>query len=176
MSRDALSIFQCYVCRDQFPSIHRHTHHKVPQSLGGKDTPDNLVDLCPQCHDLLHSIAYKLVSKKYSISFLEDMSKMVYKGDMSAVQRSMGLSVLVRDEIITAKETEKSPNEFVDVYVRVKHKHKKKLHEWAKANGTSLEDMVRNILFKALSDKYNMSIDHKAESTAVRLNKKTGNQ
>jgi hypothetical protein len=134
-----------------------------------------LVELCPQCHDLLHSIAYKLVSKKYSVSFLEDMTKMVYKENSSAIRRSMELAFLVRDELIQAKETEKNPNDFVDVYVRMRHKHKKKIHEWAKASGISLEDMVRNILLRAVSDKFNMTIDHKAESNAVRLNKKVGN-
>ncbi len=26
-------------------------HHVVPRDLGGDDVPDNLVPLCPQCHD-----------------------------------------------------------------------------------------------------------------------------
>jgi hypothetical protein len=175
MSQDVMTIFQCYICAEKFPSIHKHTHHKIPRSLGGKDTPDNLVELCPQCHDLLHNIAYKLVSKKYSVSFLEDMIKFVYKDNNAANKKCMELAFLVRDEIIQAKESEKNPNEFVDVHVRMRFKHKKKLHEWAKASNISLEDMVRNILLRAVSDKFNMTIDHKAESNAVRVNKKTGN-
>jgi hypothetical protein len=170
-----VTIFQCYVCEEKFPSIHKHTHHKIPRSLGGKDTPDNLVELCPQCHDLLHNVAYKLISKKYNASFLEDMVKMVYKTNTGAVKRSFELAFLVRDELIQAKESEKNPNEFVDVYVRMRYKHKKKLHEWAKASNISLEDMVRNILLRAVSDKFNMTIDHKSESNAVRVNKKVGN-
>lgn len=175
MSQDALTIFRCYVCEEKFPSIHQHVHHKVPRSLGGKDTPDNLVELCPQCHDLLHNIAYKLVSKKYSVSFLEDNIRFVYKTNDNAVKRCLELACLVRDELIQARESEKNPNEFVDIYVRMRFKHKKKIHEWAKSSNVSLEDMVRNILLKAVSDKFNMTIDHKAESNAVRLNKKSGN-
>lgn len=174
MSQDVLTIFQCYSCREQFPSIHKHTHHKIPQSLGGKDTPDNLVNLCPQCHDLLHNIAYKLVSKKQSVSFAEDMVLMILK-DQGSVKRCMELAILVRDEMIIQKEKEKDPNDFADIYIRMRLKHKKKLHEWAKSSKISLEDLTRNILLKALSDKFNITIDHSSEAKAVRQNKKNGN-
>lgn len=32
-------------------------HHVVPKSLGGNDTT-NLVDLCDECHGLIHKITY----------------------------------------------------------------------------------------------------------------------
>jgi len=174
MNHDAIYTFKCYSCHEEFPSIHKHVHHKVPQSLGGKDTLDNLVSLCPQCHDLLHNIAYKLVSKKHSISFLEDMVRMVLR-DNNSVKRCMELAFLVRDEIIQQKESEKDPNDFADLYIRMRYKHKKKLHEWAKSTKISLEDLTRNILLRALSDKFNMTIDHSQEAKAVRHNKKHGN-
>ncbi len=30
---------------------HIHLHHIVPRDLGGDDLPDNIVPLCPDCHD-----------------------------------------------------------------------------------------------------------------------------
>lgn len=164
------------MCKEIFPNLHKHTHHKVPKSLGGKDTRENLVDLCPQCHDLLHNIAYKLVSRKQSTVFLEDTAKMVYKNNQGAVERCMELAKLVRDEIIFSRENEKGQNDFVDLNIKMKYKYKKRLHEWAKSSGISLEDMARMIIFRALSEHYNMTIDCKAEANAVRVNKKKGNQ
>ena len=87
----------------------------------------------------------------------------------------MELSLLVRDEIVLQKESEKDPNDFADIYIRMRYKHKKKLHEWAKSSKISLEDLTRNLLLRALSDKFNITIDHSSEAKAVRHNKKNGN-
>jgi len=34
-------------------------HHIIPQSMGGKDTRDNAVGLCPDCHDKWDELAKK---------------------------------------------------------------------------------------------------------------------
>ncbi len=40
-------------------------HHRVPESLGGRFTPDNLVLLCPACHDRAHArLPRSLLAKK----------------------------------------------------------------------------------------------------------------
>jgi hypothetical protein len=38
-----------------------HAHHKVPQSKGGKDTPDNLVTMCVVCHATKGSRGHRLL-------------------------------------------------------------------------------------------------------------------
>ena len=32
-----------------------HHHHIVYRSLGGKDTPENVLLVCPRCHDDIHA-------------------------------------------------------------------------------------------------------------------------
>lgn len=51
---------------------HRHTprpheidsHHKIPESWGGPSTPDNLIDLCIQCHHNTHFLINAYVKAK----------------------------------------------------------------------------------------------------------------
>jgi 5-methylcytosine-specific restriction endonuclease McrA len=35
---------------------YNHIHHILPKSLGGKDDEENLVPLCMECHELIHSM------------------------------------------------------------------------------------------------------------------------
>lgn len=170
-----LYTFKCEVCADVCPSIHQHIHHKVPKSLGGTDDPSNLANLCPQCHNLLHNIAYKLVSKKVSITMLEDMAAIVYEQDLTKVKKCLELAMLVRDEIIKSKEVDKDPNEYTEITIKLKLKHKKLIHDWAKQCNLSLERFVRSILLKSISDKYSITIDLHKEEESLKNYKKYGN-
>ena len=38
------------------------SHHIVPKSLGGNDSPENLVDVSPRVHYILHLLLYKMSS------------------------------------------------------------------------------------------------------------------
>ena len=38
------------------------SHHIVPKSLGGDDSPENLVDVSPRVHYILHLLLYKMSS------------------------------------------------------------------------------------------------------------------
>lgn len=42
---------RCEYCRKEGTT---HTHHIKTKGSGGNDTPDNLIELCPLCHDLVH--------------------------------------------------------------------------------------------------------------------------
>lgn len=170
-----LYIFKCDVCIGEFPNIHLHIHHKVPRSLGGTDDPSNLANLCPQCHDLLHNVAYKLTSKKVSETMLEDMVSLVYENDLNKVRRCFELAKLVRDELVKSKETAKDPNEYAEITIKLKIKHKRLIHEWAKGCNLSLERFVRSILLKAISDKYSITIDLHNEEESIKNYKKHGN-
>lgn len=46
---------QCDCC----PTVPRklQIHHKIPQSMGGSDTRDNAVGLCPDCHEYFDKLA-----------------------------------------------------------------------------------------------------------------------
>jgi DNA replicative helicase MCM subunit Mcm2 (Cdc46/Mcm family) len=45
----------CYFCHE--PDTHLlETHHIVPERYGGSDDADNLVRLCPNCHERLEQV------------------------------------------------------------------------------------------------------------------------
>lgn len=54
----------CYICKQNKPRKLAHEHHKVPRAAGGQDTRENLVFLCPTCHDNLHRFAEMIVGGK----------------------------------------------------------------------------------------------------------------
>lgn len=43
----------CYFCESEGPI---ESHHIVPRRFGGSDSPSNLVDLCPTCHQRLEHV------------------------------------------------------------------------------------------------------------------------
>lgn len=43
----------CRVCGAVSREVHHH--HVRYRSLGGRDTPENLLIVCPRCHDDIHS-------------------------------------------------------------------------------------------------------------------------
>lgn len=46
---------RCFIC-DRGNSSILETHHIIPQRYGGSDDPENLVTLCPSCHQAIESI------------------------------------------------------------------------------------------------------------------------
>lgn len=106
---------------------------------------------------------------------LEDMAGIVYDRDQEKVRKCMGLAFLVRDELIKSKEIERDPNEYTEITIKLKIKHKKMVHEWAKSCNVSLERFVRSILLKALSDKFSITIDLHNEEASLKNYKKNGN-
>jgi hypothetical protein len=52
----------CYVHQGVIQREFAHEHHKKPRAAGGDDSKDNLVWLCPSCHDNMHRIATMLLS------------------------------------------------------------------------------------------------------------------
>lgn len=168
-------LFKCDVCLDSFPNIHLHVHHKIPKSLGGTDNASNLANLCPQCHDLLHNVAYKLNSRKVSETMLEDMVAVVYDRDLNKIRRCFELAKLVRDELVKSKESIKDPNDYAEITIKLRLKHKRLIHEWAKSCNISLERFIRSILLKSISDKYSITIDLHQEEESIKSHRKNGN-
>ena len=46
---------RCEACGFGFTPL-LHIHHIVPVSEGGAGHPDNLIALCPNCHELVHKV------------------------------------------------------------------------------------------------------------------------
>lgn len=151
-------IFACECCGDSFPGLHRHVHHKIPQALGGKDDADNLVELCPGCHDTLHKAAYMLVSKKYQPSHAIDAIKFVYKTNPKAVKNCLDLACLVRDSMIAATESESGdPEQLVSLQLTLKRKHKEIIKVYCREKRISMEKYIRSLIIKDLLNKYGVT-------------------
>lgn len=59
--------YTCQHCKKQ--NVKLHVHHIIFKSKGGTDRPDNLITLCEQCHNDLHSGKIQLTIKKLSNNF-----------------------------------------------------------------------------------------------------------
>ncbi|MEW5760156.1 MAG: HNH endonuclease [Candidatus Thermoplasmatota archaeon] len=44
----------CQHCKREYPPPFLHVHHITPRAVGGKDTPENLITLCWDCHSKAH--------------------------------------------------------------------------------------------------------------------------
>jgi len=87
-----VQLVTCYICKQLKPRKLAHEHHKVPRAAGGKDTKDNLVYLCPTCHDNLHRFAEMISNGKSSEAV--DLATLEYKAP-AVRSRSMKLAQLV---------------------------------------------------------------------------------
>jgi hypothetical protein len=169
-----MEIFVCGCCSEPFPTIHRHVHHKTPQALGGKDTPDNMIELCPGCHDTLHNVAYKLLNKHYSTASVLDSVRLVYKENTKAVEICTDLAIRVRDAMIRQREQGAHPDQLMQLNIRLRKRHKDLLSLRASALHLSQEDYLRMLIFRDLKVAFNAEhLDPVAESSLIRRLKRS---
>lgn len=55
---------KCWICVREMPPEITHTHHIKPKHTGGSDEEENLVRICPTCHQMVHTCAYSVLRKK----------------------------------------------------------------------------------------------------------------
>lgn len=156
------SLFKCGCCLEPYPNAHKHTHHKKPKSLGGKDTLDNLIDLCPGCHDTLHRLAYMMYGGKYSETSLRDTAFFVYKDNTKAQENVLALARLVKDAMLLSDESGIDPDQPVAISTTIRKKHKDLIHLQCKEKRISLEDYVRSLLIKDILHKYGVTAEEHA--------------
>jgi predicted HNH restriction endonuclease len=74
----------CTSCEKTFPAKDLTVHHVVPRREGGSDELDNLVTLCPPCHDEIEGLdfrtkisiaGYKADPAKNKESYLRELSE-----------------------------------------------------------------------------------------------------
>lgn len=54
----------CYIEGKSYPRATCHIHHKNPQHAGGSDSPENLIWLCANAHQLVHRAAQMIKARK----------------------------------------------------------------------------------------------------------------
>ena len=110
--------FTCEICQDTYPDALVNEHHKVPKSLGGSDTPDNLVLLCSGCHQSLHSVAFMIANPKRRHE-IDPALCALFPGDMQKRKKLLEFASLVAKEMVLRKEIKKSPTEEIQVILEL---------------------------------------------------------
>lgn len=160
-------MFKCTCCTEIFPKLHLHVHHRIPKSIGGKDTQDNLCSLCPQCHNALHGIAYKMLNPKYLYSKILDSLDILYKENKQAKKTCLELATYVRDATIKSRESDIDEGQPVQIGTIIRKKHKMMLQVLCKKLRISQEEYVRQVILRDLGAQYNQKIDAAQESTVI---------
>lgn len=93
--------YQCFVCEEDVPITLDVSHHRIPRAYGGQDGPQNEVQICTRCHDVLHRVAVMLRGTKASL--VPDTLKTVYSSQASQF-RVMELARIVNKFALQKKE------------------------------------------------------------------------
>lgn len=153
------ALFKCGCCDELFPDVHKHTHHKKPKALGGKDNFENLIDLCPACHDTLHRLAYMMRSGKYAETAIRDTAFFVYKDNIRAQESVLSLARIVKDAMISSDEQGADPDQPVSITTTIRKKHKDLIHLYCKDKRISMEDYLRSLLIKDILNGHGVTPD-----------------
>lgn len=94
----------CYVhTTNKMPRELAHEHHIVPRAAKGGDSKDNLVYLCPNCHDAVHQLAGMMVHNRAG-----EMVDIVYSAYPHPPQRKkiLELASVVSESMVRKKAGE----------------------------------------------------------------------
>lgn len=167
-----MQIFICECCDKKLPTIHKNTHHKIPKSLGGKDTQDNLIDICPNCHDALHAIAHRMMSKKASSTQIIDSIALIYPGNDKAQRMCLELATWVRNAMIGAKENGMDPNHLITIGTTLRNYYKPLIQNRYRELNTTQEAYIRGLILADLAKRFNLKINHIEEKIIMENIKK----
>lgn len=113
-----MTSFRCEICLRVFPDSLLNEHHKMPKSLGGLDTPENLSLLDSGCHQHLHSIAFMMNNQK-RLQEVEPTAVAIFPTDANARKRLLQFSSLVAREMRLKKERPKDPTEPLRIVIEI---------------------------------------------------------
>ena len=154
-----------------------HVHHKIPQSLGGLDTPENLVELCNGCHLNLHQIAYMFANPRRHQE-VEPTAISIFPDNYAARKRLLELAGLVAREMALKRETKKELDDDVRTVVELPMLYKQllKLLSFQRLNSLGkpmgLGNLVKNIVADELKRHFPLK---SAEIDRMRKKKKADN-
>lgn len=137
--------FICYICEAEKPVDFRNRHHKVPKSLGGSDANDNLVDLCPGCHQEMHAVARMMRNPKRA-GEVRTAVQMVFPLQ-SAQRRCLELAQLeCRSKIMNRAAVEADKEREIGVSLKLKRPYRDALQLIARDRGLSMADYIRKLV------------------------------
>ena len=156
------------------PDMHKHTHHKIPRSLGGTNVARNLIDLCPGCHDALHNAAYKLLSSKVPASQVDDSLTILYGKNVEAKKKCLELALIVRDATVKGQESGLGADHVLNITSSLRKTHKDLLVVRCKELKISQEHYIRTLILADLKNRFHITVDPVVENKTIKLLKKRG--
>jgi len=171
-----MDLFICGCCSQKFPSLHRHVHHKTPKALGGKDTADNLVELCPSCHDSLHAIAHRMLDKRTSHTQILDSLALIYVGNKKAQEICFELALKVRNSFIQMKEKGLGTNHIISLTTSLRNYYKPLIMNRYKELGLTQESYIRMLIITDLAKRFNLKVSLTEENQLLKQIKNDKNK
>lgn len=145
--------FICWVCEEPYPQEFRNMHHKVPKSLGGKDTSDNLLALCAGCHQFLHALARMMRNPKRVGDVRSALQSAFPRGDVQG--RCLELANLeCRSKVMNREKVQADTNREIAVGLKLKKPYRDALQLLARDRGFSMADYVRKLIESHIVTKY----------------------
>ena len=137
--------FVCYICHSQKSRDFVHKHHKVPKSLGGADTPDNLLDLCSGCHADTHTVARMMRNPKRVGEVRSAVQSMFPQGEVQA--RCIELANLAnRSTVMSAEQKANDAEREIGVGLKLKKPYRDALQLIARDRGLSMANYTKKII------------------------------
>lgn len=169
---DTRQFFVCGCCLKRFPTLHKHAHHKTPKALGGKDTQDNLIEICPGCHDSIHAIAHRMLSKNVSMTQIIDSLALIYIDNKKAQETCLLLATNVRNAEIQVKEKGLGPNHIIAIGTTIRMYYKPFIMSRYRELNISQESYIRMLILQDLSKRFNINANLTEENRLISYIKK----
>jgi hypothetical protein len=148
-----LSFFTCYICSSEKPLDFVNSHHKVPKSLGGKDTPDNRVNLCSGCHQEMHAVARMMRNPK-RVGEVKTALNMAFPGPQ-AQARCVELATLeCKSKILNRAAVEADTEREIGVALKLKKPYRDALQLIARDRKLSMANYARKIMEEHIRSVY----------------------
>ncbi len=137
--------FVCWICHGEHPLDFVNRHHKVPKSLGGADTPDNLLNLCSGCHQDMHVVARMMKNQKKVGNVKGALQS---KFPQAATQaRCMELAALVnRSSVMSAEQVVADASREIAVGLKLTKPYRDALQLIARDRKLSMANYTRKII------------------------------
>ncbi len=120
-------------------------HHKVPKSLGGTDAKDNLVELCPGCHQEMHVIARMMRNPKRA-GEVRTALQLAFPGP-HAQSRCVELAQLeCRSKVLNRQKVEADEEREIGVGLKLKRPYRDALQLIARDRKMSMANYARKIM------------------------------
>jgi len=137
--------FTCYICSAKKPIDFVNKHHKVPKSLGGGESPDNKVDLCPGCHQEMHVIARMMRNPK-RVGEVRTALQSAFPGGKSQARCIELARLECRSRVLKRAEVEADTEREIGVGVKLKRPYRDALQVIARDRKLSMANYARKIL------------------------------